>query len=593
MSNRNTYWAGIFVDELARAGLKHVCIAPGSRSTPLTLAFAAHEAITVHSHLDERSAAFYALGIGLADDFPAALVCTSGTASAEFYPAIIEAYMSHVPLLVLTADRPPELRHSGANQTIDQIKMYGDNVLWAVDVALPEANPPAEAVRNLRALAGRAISQATGIRSGPVHLNFPFRKPLEPTPIHTDTQSEAIAAARPDHTPFVRAGRGIVTADEATLGEITALIDGTPNGWIICGPRRPDDAFAAAVLKLGEKAGYPVLADPVSGVRFAGSSAGGPLVSSYDTMLLPGMTDIAPPDIVIRFGAVPTSKTLNTYLDANPPAHLIQVSGSGVWADDSHRTSVFIHADETHLCRALTDALRERGENATSDALTALDAAVWDALDATLDEAPFFDGRMLRDVAALISAESALFIGNSLPIRHFDQFGKPGNNRLQAFANRGASGIDGNISTALGIGAVRPDSHLVAIMGDITFYHDMNGLLAIARCGVPVTIILLNNDGGGIFHRLPVRDYDPAFTDLFITPHGMNFEHAAALYNLDYLSVTGSDSFREAFSQRMKQSPEDMKSSIIEVRTGARHDLDCRREVIASVQRRLAEFRRA
>src|SRR5690606_9090424 len=186
MSNRNVLWTDVFVDELARAGLKAVCIAPGSRSTPLTLAFARHGDIKIYAHLDERSAAFFALGLALASDEPVALVCTSGTAAANFFPAIVEAHMSRVPLLVITADRPPELRYSGANQTIDQIKMYGDYALWSVDAPLPEANPAALTIRSLRTLANRAYAKANGIRKGVVHINMPFRKPLEPIPVAGD-----------------------------------------------------------------------------------------------------------------------------------------------------------------------------------------------------------------------------------------------------------------------------------------------------------------------------------------------------------------------------------------------------------------------
>src|SRR5579859_2713375 len=204
--NRNLLWAKGFVEELARGGLKAVCIAPGSRSTPLAIAFAEQPGIKVYSHIDERSASFFALGLALADDAPVAVLCSSGTATANFYPAIIEAHYSNVPLLILTADRSPELRHSGANQTIDQVKLYGDHVLWAVDVALPEAEPPALAVRNLRTLAARALATANGLSKGPVHLNFPFRKPLEPLPVERDLHT--IADERPAGVPMTRLWRG-------------------------------------------------------------------------------------------------------------------------------------------------------------------------------------------------------------------------------------------------------------------------------------------------------------------------------------------------------------------------------------------------
>lgn len=226
----NTLWAETFVDELARGGLQAVVIAPGSRSTPLTLAFAAHPAIRHYLHLDERSAAFFALGLALATTRPVALLCTSGTAGANYFPAIIEARMSQVPLLVLTSDRPPELRHSGANQTIDQVKLYGDQVLWGVDVALPEADAPAVALRNLRTLAARALATAAGLPPGPVHLNFPFRKPLEPALPHTP----AFAPAGPPHTRTLR-GQLLPTPNQ--IAELAALINQHERGLIVCGPR--------------------------------------------------------------------------------------------------------------------------------------------------------------------------------------------------------------------------------------------------------------------------------------------------------------------------------------------------------------------
>lgn len=575
MANRNTLWAETFVDELARQGLRAVCLAPGSRHTPLVMAFARHEQITVYRHLDERSAAFFALGMALASDTPVAVACTSGTAGANFFPAIIEAQQSHVPLLVLTADRPHELRHSGANQTIDQVKFYGDQVLWSVDVALPEAAPPPVALRNLRTLAARAWSTANGLRKGVVHLNFPFRKPLEPTPVPDDMTTPPMdARSRAEGQPFTRimVGQMQPTADQ--IEAVASPVREHERGVIVCGPRCPGGDFPEEVAAFAAHIGYPLLADPLSGVRFGAPDA----IGGYDSFLM--YPPVAPPDVVIRFGSVPTSKWLNQYLDEQSIQHVIHVSSSGQWADDLHRVSLLVQADEAALCRALVDGLSARPAIAWQAQLMDVERGTWQAVDATLAVDDLFDGAVMADVLDLVPPESTVFVGNSLPVRHLDQFGRPSEKRLNVYANRGASGIDGNISTALGAGAAQPDRPLVLIVGDVTFYHDMNGLLAVQGCDIPVTVVLLNNNGGGIFHRLPVQGFEPEFTDNFVMPHNLQLEHAANLYGVAHVRAESRQQFRELFAEHVGSG----LSSIIEVPTDARADLAQRQAVIAAVQ---------
>ncbi len=577
MPNRNTLYATTLVDELARAGLRHVCLAPGSRNTPLVLAFARHPAIQVSSHLDERSAAFFALGVALATDTPAAVVCTSGSAAANFFPAIVEAHQSGVPLLALTADRPHELRDSGANQTIDQVKMFGGFVRWSVDAALPEATPPAVVLRNLRTLAARAMAIASGAPRGVVHINLPFRSPLEPTPVTGDlTAAPADARERADTLPFTAMSRAAAVApSQPVVAELAALLRRHERGVIVCGPRCPDGAFGDLISELGRRTGYPVLADGISGVRFGYPD----VLGAYETFLF-GAHTMPAPELVVRFGAVPTSRWLNQYLDAAAPPVVIHVRANGVWADDSHRVSHFVAADECETIRALLDHLPPR-DTGWAQPFRDAEARAWIALDDALATGTYFDAAAVYDVVDLLPPGSSLFTGNSLPIRHLDQFGRPGAKRIHAHASRGASGIDGNISTALGIGAGRPDAPLAAIVGDITFYHDMNGLLAVRRCGVPVTIVLLNNDGGGIFHRLPINQFEPEFTRYFLTPHGLDFAHAARLYGLEYVQVTERDAFRRAF----RASITARTATIIELRTDARLDLERRGAVMKSARR--------
>jgi 2-succinyl-5-enolpyruvyl-6-hydroxy-3-cyclohexene-1-carboxylate synthase len=596
MANRNMLWSEIFVDELARSGLKGVCAAPGSRHTPLMLAFAKHPDIKVYSHLDERSASFFALGLALASDAPVALICTSGTAGANMYPAIIEAHQSRVPLIVITADRPAEARHSGANQTIDQIKMFGDFVLWFVDMALPEANPPALAIRNLRTTANRAYAKANGIRKGVVHINMPFRKPLEPIPVEGDILD--VSAGRLDNQPFVstfipRELEGDYSAYRTNMNldnDLEELLKQHPNGLIVCGTGLRDDdesTFAHQMAYLSGTTGYPVVVDGTSDIRF--STVLMP-ISTHETVLAGKSPFWQPPQIIIQFGNMPTSRWLEEFIASNPPEHYLYVAAHGEWADSNYLTTRYIQGTAYDFAWYFSDK-KPIVNSEWKKRIITLENETWKVIDHKIGTGEYFDGAVVYDVVDLIPFRSTLFVGNSLPVRHLDQFGKPQDKRIYTYANRGASGIDGNISSALGAGAARPDKPLVAIVGDITFYHDMNGLLAVHRCGVPITIVLLNNDGGGIFNRLPIKNFEPEFTDYFLTPHGLDFSHAAKMYGLDYILVDAysdgaRDTFRQAFSERVGSG----QSTIIEVRTDGRKDETRRQEIVAAVHARLKEL---
>lgn len=572
--NRNLLWAEIVVDELARSGLKAVCIAPGSRSTPLTLAFAAHPGITVYPHMDERSAAFFALGVALKTDQPVALVCTSGSATANFFPAIVEAHESQVPLIILTGDRPPELRDSGANQTIDQVKLYGSYALWSVDMALPEADPDPLLLRYLRTTAARAYATANGLRKGVVHLNMPFRKPLEPTAVATDKTD--VLPPREDDKPFTSIQRVNPPGHSDDFDFLGRVITQHERGIIICGPHTPHD-LPYWVCRLADIAGYPILADPLSGLRFSDNTNRATVDGGYETFLngLP----LASPDVVIRYGQVPTSQWLSNYLDRAQPMHYIQVSENGVWADDLHRTTKFVQCHAVDLCSYVAPTIDRDSETEWLEQWRDVEAANWAAVDQQL-QGDAFDAAFVADLLDVLPENAHLFVGNSLSIRHVDQFGKPSAKNLHIFGSRGASGIDGNVSTALGI-ASQTTEPLVLLVGDITFYHDMNGLFAVKNLDLSnVTIVLMNNDGGGIFNRLPISGYDPAFTDLFIMPHGLQFEHAAKLYGLSYTQTSDRAIFRQMLRDKIGSGT----PSIIEVRTDYKHDERRRREVIAAVK---------
>ncbi len=570
-------WAAAFVDALIGAGVSAVCISPGSRSTALALAFAARPELPRYVLLDERGAAFFALGMVQATQRPVALLCTSGTAAANYFPALIEARMAQHPLIFLTADRPPELRHSGANQTIDQLKLYGDQPLWFVDVALPDSAAPASAIRNLRALAARAVAVADGIVKGPVHLNFPFRPPFEPD------RAEDMAYAG-DPVVAIERGALLPTADQCR--RLAALIGRCERGLIICGPRCPGDEFPLEALRLAEETGFPLLADPLSGLRFGPWTANNPLlIAGYEGFLRPGGPEFEAPELVIRFGAIPTSKQLAGFLERRPAQQVIHVRENGVWADDTHAVSHFLQVNESAFCRLVRAQLpaRQRAQTPSrwAERFAAVEAAYWSAVE---EEAPalLWDGGAVMDVLASLPGDALLFAGNSLPIRHIDQFGRPRERGLQVFANRGASGIDGNLSTALGLAAAS-GKPVTALLGDITLYHDLNALFLTRRHGLQATIVALNNDGGGIFRRLPVRDYAPEFSELFIVPHGLAFAHAAAMFGAKYVRGDSITSFREALIIS-RQSAEPM---LIEVSTAGDMDAAHYQQLTSRVLRRV------
>lgn len=574
MPNPNTLFANTFIDALIASGLRRVCIAPGSRHTPLVLALARHrESIEIYSHLDERSAAFFALGLALGSDEPAAVVCTSGSAAANFFPAIVEAHQSRLPLIVLSADRPHELRHSGANQTIDQIKLFGDYVDYFVDAPLPEAKPPALVLRNLRTLAARAVNIAAQ-RRAVVHINLPFRKPFEPDA--EDADRHEIDRRAP--TQFLRrpppASSGLAELLTADLRARPGLIY---FGHGACRSEAERAALGPWARRLSAITGYPILAEFSSNMRSRDA------IATYECLIESDAVDMSAVEVVIRFGAPPLPSNMAEFLArANLRAH-IHCSRDGAWADDSHSVSHQLDFDPGSVSAAEWDAFEPAPSRGWSAQWTRAAGLAESVIAEAIESGPYFDGAALYDLVDLLPAGGTLFAGNSLPIRHLDQFGSATDKAIWALANRGASGIDGNVSSVLGAGAARRGSPLAAVLGDITLYHDMNGLLAVRRCDIPLTLVLLNNNGGGIFHRLPVRGFEPHFSDYFLTPHGLDFSLAAQLYGLEYVRADDRASFRRAFSRSVGGET----STLIEVRSDAVADLKRRRDIMAAVHDRL------
>jgi len=557
--NRSTLFARAVVDELAKAGVDAVCIAPGSRSTPLTVAFDEHDDIRTFSHLDERSAAFFALGRAKRTGRPTPVVTTSGTATANLHPAVMEASQSRVPLFLLTADRPAELRDSGANQTVDQEKLYGSSVRFYAD--LPEPNPEPRRLRSVRTTVHRALAESRGANPGPVHLNCPFPKPLEPIdskPPHgvpDDFSDQHPLAANGRDGPFVTLGDGETHPAEETLDRLAALVADAERGLVVAGPTdHPTDADAIAGL--ADALGYPVLADPLSGLRFGEHTQRVPTLGGYDGYLDQRVTaDWPRPGLVLRFGASPTSKPLRNYL-ARADARQVLVDPAGGWREASFTATDLVVADPAPLARKLREHVDTRG--ADWPALRDAEETHWNAVA----DAERLEGAIAREVVACAPDPSTVFVSNSMPVRDVDRFAQPRAGDVSVLANRGASGIDGITSTALGAGSATDDP-LILLTGDLAYYHDMNGLLALARCGQSATIVLVNNDGGGIFHMLPIEAHD-SFDRQFKTPHGLDFAPTADLYDLQFARV-GYDGFPDRYREAVGSDG----THVIEVVTNA------------------------
>jgi 2-succinyl-5-enolpyruvyl-6-hydroxy-3-cyclohexene-1-carboxylate synthase len=570
-------YAAAFVEEMARAGVTHVCISPGSRSAPLALAIANQPRLESWVHVDERCGAFFALGLARSLDQPVALVCTSGTAAANFFPAIVEARSAGVPLIVLTADRPPELRDVGAAQTIDQNRLYGAYTKWFVEVALPEATPGM--LRYARTLAARAVAQATESPSGPVHLNFPFREPLVPQPGSVLRASEG----RVDGRPWVRVTKSPRTLDDRSARNVATRMKNAARPIIVCGPQHDVD-LATPLSHLARALGAPILADPLSQVRW-GNHDRKSVVDCYDAVLRHERTARSlAPDLVVRVGGTPTSKALLQYLERQSSAPLIVIAESQ-WPDPSLLAEEMVRADPATTCAQLASILGgdEPDESGWLEQWLESDRIARTALDQfSCSLAETFEGAAMSDIAGVVPDGATLFVSSSMPVRDLDAFAGGDNRAIRVMCNRGANGIDGVVSTALGAAAASRSVDgppLILVIGDLAFYHDMNGLLAARLNRLDATIVVLNNDGGGIFSFLPQANHPEHFEKLFGTPHGLDFEPAASLYGGTYQLARDSASLRRCVTEAISRGG----LQIVELRTRRDRNVTLHREAWEAV----------
>jgi 2-succinyl-5-enolpyruvyl-6-hydroxy-3-cyclohexene-1-carboxylate synthase len=489
-----------FVDELVRCGLRHAVTCPGSRNAPLALTLAGRPEVEAVSVLDERCAGFFALGMAKATGRPVAVTCTSGTAAANLHPAVIEAWEARVPLIVLTADRPPELREVGAGQSIDQVKLYGSAVNWFVEVGTHQ--PGRETAIHHRALACRAYWTAAGDRPGPVHLNFPLRDPLEPEPEPLDA---ADWAGRPDGRPWTELRQHTSAPHADDVQELAARIAAEPRGAIVCGPTAEEVAEPAA--RLAAVCGWPLLAEPTSGVR-CGPHDRSHVVAHYDVLLrVKGFAAAHSPGLVLRVGDMPTSKPLRAWA---AEAAQVVLDPHAAWHEPTRKAELLLSSAAAPTLDALAAAVEVRAQTTGKEWL-----AGWRAADAevprALAEAPEgFEPRVLAGLEPELPDGAIVWLSSSMPVRDVEACFPQSPKRLRFLANRGANGIDGVVSSAAGA-ALAADAPAWLLTGELALLHDVGGLLAARRAEADLQIVCINNGGGAIFDFLPVAEHaDPA-----------------------------------------------------------------------------------
>jgi 2-succinyl-5-enolpyruvyl-6-hydroxy-3-cyclohexene-1-carboxylate synthase len=569
------------VDELVRCGMRAACTSPGSRSAPIALTLAHEPRLESYSHIDERCAGFFALGLAKASGLPVAIACTSGTAAAELLPAAIEAHEARVPLLILTADRPPELRENGAGQTIDQLKLLGDAAKWFFEVGNHEASR--ERLRWIRTLACRAYATTLEGRPGVVHLNFPLREPLV-----IDEPLAGDDTGRPDGRPYVlRASAPPASSEQTAL--LRELLAGARRGVVVAGRYersiRGAPSLAVAAEEFCTAAGWPLLADPLSGAR-----RGAAAVAHYDAILRDADRSASlRPDVIVRVGDLPVSKPLRNWLAAQDGVDQVALDPEGAWQDPSVVLSHSLILDPAIALNRLSGLFQDGAHPAYDEgaapepgehhaALAAADPdwlAGWRAADElaaeaigpVLANAPFSEPAVAAELGVLLAGEATLFVASSMPVRDIETFWPARPDAPRVLCNRGANGIDGTVSSAFGVAAAG-QGPVVLLIGDVALAHDIGGLLAAGRLDLKLTVVLLENGGGGIFDFLPVAGApmaleDDIYTRHIATPPGLRFAAAASLFGLAHEHVADAREFRSALERALASE----RASMIEVST--------------------------
>lgn len=597
-----TVWMRVLMESVRRAGVADLVVSPGSRSTPLVLA-AESAGLRCHTIVDERSAGFFALGRAKATGEPVALVCTSGTAGAHYYPAVIEAAQSFTPLLILTADRPPELRDCAAPQTVDQAKLFGDRVRHFADLGMAEADKTR--LRALRRKMVQAVSLARGPVPGPVHVNVPARKPLEP--VRPASPADIAVVRRGDDVlaeTMPRVIDGHARAPDDAIAALAAACGAATRGLIVAGPApvHAGARLAQAAARLARATGFPLLAEASSQLRFTGL----PLCDGFDILLAsPGFRAGSGPDLILQIGAPPTSKSWADLVDENPDCVQCVIAPWG-WNDPHSSVDAFIVADPADTLMRLADAIAAMDARGTGSGAAERTAQtdpwaarfadgneqVWRCVDEVLgapgnpDSGAMREGQAMRTVVDALPPGTLLSLGNSLPIRTVDTYCRAGERGLAVMSQRGANGIDGLISAAAGA-ASTADRPVALVLGDVSFTHDLGGLAAARGRRAPMIIVVIDNQGGRIFEQLPVAAAAGAlFEAHWLTPPACDLRAAAALFGHDYEYAAAPDALARVVARALRPGA---GCTIVHVPVEPRSALEDRRRIVAAVEERLEE----
>lgn len=580
-TNANTALASAFAEELARGGLRRAVVSPGSRSTPLALALWRQPQVEVTVLVDERSAGFFALGTAQASGEPVALLCTSGTAAANYHPAVCEADESALPLVVLSADRPPELRGIGAGQTIDQVKLFGSAVRWFCEVGTHAADD--DGLLHYRSVACRALAAARGeTRPGPVHLNLPWREPLAPVAVEgAVTATDPLALEGREGRPLTAVTRIDMEPSPFLLDEVAGHIREAISGVIVAG-RQLDPELREPLAHLAHLAGFPILAEPTSQLR-CGPHDRSHVVATYDLLLRDErFARSVVPDLVLRFGEMPTSKPLRTWLAASGAEEIV-VDPHGGWNEPSNRAAAILRADPTELASGWAARLENDERPAPETWMAAEDAAREVLREELLGSAEITEPALHLALGLAHGDGDLVYTASSMPIRDQEAFLAPSGADVSFLCNRGANGIDGLVSS--GIGAAHASGRpTTVITGDLGLLHDLGGLAALRDTSTPVRIVVIDNDGGGIFHFLPQEGLmeSEEFEALLGTPRGVDASRAAALFDLPHRRLDSLAELPEALAAG---------TGLIEVKTDRGANVALHRRLAAQVAEALAALR--
>lgn len=569
--NKNFIWAEKFVNQLAESGLKHVCISPGSRSTPLTLAFANNKKINKHVFIDERQSGFFALGLAKQTGLPVAIVTTSGTAAVELHPAVVEAYQNRAPLIVCTADRPEYLRNTGANQTINQDNLYKNHIRFFYDAGLP--NLGKKSIEKLVRKTTEAFQIAWIADRGPVHINFPFEKPLEPH-LHSDELTETKLNEIDEIFAAQMFYGSRFLFKEKELNEVYKAIKLSSNGLIIVGPANFNKPLKNKIKLLSGLTGFPILADGASNFR-TGVKQDDLVITNYDAFLRSKVfIKNVQPDLILQFGRTPTSASLENYLSKIKTTRFI-INEFGDCYDPSRRATKVINADVNsfidELIKKVGTSWKKKISNWVNILLKLDDLCEWLKVEYINNSHLIDEPNIISHISRNIPDKSVLFVSNSTPIRDLDFFLQKTNKNFTVHQNRGASGIDGIISTALGIAEATKERTFL-LTGDLAFYYDLTALHIAKAKNINLTIILINNDGGGLFNSLPITVQKDELKKYFLTSTKMNFEKIVKAMTIDYKAVKTSTQLNLALNRR-SDIP-----LVIEVKTNAQKSLKKRRD---------------